>query len=209
MARREIDWRLRMASTYAGLMSPSGGESFMGLRSVRFDSQLHGRIRVVCLFCTREPSCSHLAPCGLLVSALGARHAPALSGMAPKFFRWIHWRYLVEGAHVLRIKFKVASQFHHLLKIKTCCNAAMGHWGQSGVEMTEILVRLGGDLFAGAEVLFDGGDADFKLHPEQVVAGYEIRGGVQVGFRATGSVRPTQRRHQRMRRSFYSVPWST
>src|SRR5450631_3048077 len=114
-------------------------------------------------------------------------------------------RYLVEGAHVLRIKFKVASQFHHLLKIKTCCNAAMGHWGQSGVEMTEILVRLGGDLFAGAEVLFDGGDADFKLHPEQVVAGYEIRGGVQVGFRATGSVRPTQRRHQRMRRSFYSV----
>jgi hypothetical protein len=72
-------------------------------------------------------------------------------------------RYLVEGAHVPRVKFKVASQFHHLLKIKTCCDAAMSHWGQSGVEMTEILVRPGGDLFAEAEVLFDDGDADFKL----------------------------------------------
>jgi hypothetical protein len=77
----------------------------MGLRSVRFDSGLHGRVCVVCLFCAREPPCSHLAPCGLFVSAPGARHAFALGGMAPKFFRWIH-AYLVEGAHALRVKFK-------------------------------------------------------------------------------------------------------
>jgi hypothetical protein len=90
MARREIDLRSGITSTYAGLMSPPGGESPMGLRSVRFDSGLHGRVRVVCLFCAREPPCSHLAPCGLFVSAPGARHASALGGMAPKFFRWIH-----------------------------------------------------------------------------------------------------------------------
>ena len=82
--------RLGVASTYAGLMSPPGGESPMGLRSVRFDSGLHGRVCVVCLFCAREPPCSHLAPCGLFVSAPGARHTFALGGMAPKFFRWIH-----------------------------------------------------------------------------------------------------------------------
>jgi hypothetical protein len=35
--------------------------------------------------------------------------------------------------------------------------------GAIWVEMTEILVRPGGDLFAEAEVLFDDGDADFKL----------------------------------------------
>jgi hypothetical protein len=35
--------------------------------------------------------------------------------------------------------------------------------GAIWVEMTEILVRPGGDLFAEAEVLLDGGDADFKL----------------------------------------------
>jgi hypothetical protein len=102
IARREINSRLGgMASTYARLMSPPGGESFVGLQSVRFNSELHGRVRVVCLFCTREPSCSHLAPCGLFVSAPGTRHASALGGMAPKFFRWIHGGYLVEGAHVL------------------------------------------------------------------------------------------------------------
>jgi hypothetical protein len=44
---------------------------------------------VVCLFCTREPSFSHLAPCGLFVSARGVRHAIAFGGMVPKF-RWIH-----------------------------------------------------------------------------------------------------------------------
>jgi prefoldin subunit 5 len=60
----------------------------------------------------------------------------------------------------MRVKFKVASQFHHLLKIKTCCDAAIRPLGgQSGVEMTEILVRLGSDLFVEAEVLFDGGEA--------------------------------------------------
>jgi hypothetical protein len=97
-----------MASTYARLMSPPGGESFMGLRSVRFNSELHGRVRVVCLFCTREPSCSHLAPCGLFVSAPGTRHAYALGGMAPKFFRWIHCGTSSKQAPALSDKFKAS-----------------------------------------------------------------------------------------------------
>src|ERR1700730_13770427 len=71
-------------------MSPPGRGPSKGLRSVRFDSELHGRVLVVCLFCTREPSCSHLAPCGLFVSAPGTRHAFAFGGMPPKFFRWTH-----------------------------------------------------------------------------------------------------------------------
>jgi hypothetical protein len=62
----------------------------MRLRSVRIDSESHGRVCVVCLFCARQPSCSHLVPCGLFVSAPGARDASALGGVAPKFFRWIH-----------------------------------------------------------------------------------------------------------------------
>jgi hypothetical protein len=91
MVRQGINSRLGMASTYTGHVSPPGGKSFMGLRSVRFNSELHGRVRVVvCLFRAREPSCSHLAPCGLFVSAPGARHASALGGMAPKFLGWIH-----------------------------------------------------------------------------------------------------------------------
>jgi hypothetical protein len=57
---------------------------------VRFDPELHSRVLVVCLFCTREPSFSHLAPCGLFVSARGVRHAIAFGGMVPKLFRWIH-----------------------------------------------------------------------------------------------------------------------
>jgi hypothetical protein len=61
------------------------------LRSIRFNSELHGRARVVvCLFRAREPSCSQLAPCGLFVSAPGARRASTLGGMAPKFIGWIH-----------------------------------------------------------------------------------------------------------------------
>src|ERR1700730_13690301 len=71
-------------------MSPLGRGPSKRLRSVRFDSKLHGRVLVVCLFCTREPSCSHLAPCGLFVSAPRSRHAFAFGGMAPKFFRWTH-----------------------------------------------------------------------------------------------------------------------
>ena len=90
MARREINSRLRLASAYAGLMSPTGRGSSSGLRSVRFDSELHGRVCVVCLFCTREPSCSHLTPSGLFDTAPGTRHQFALGGMAPKFFRWVH-----------------------------------------------------------------------------------------------------------------------
>jgi hypothetical protein len=117
IARREINSRLGgMASTYARVMSPPGGETSVGLQSVRFNSELHGRVRVVCLFCTREPSCSHLAPCGLFVSAPGTRHASALGGMAPKFFRWIHCGTSSKEPTSLGVKFKVASQFQHSLK---------------------------------------------------------------------------------------------
>jgi hypothetical protein len=87
----------------------------MGLRSIRFDSELHGRVRVVCLFCTREPSCSHLAPCGLFVSAPGARHASALGGMAPKFFRWIHCGTSSKEPTPSPSSSKVASQFRRSL----------------------------------------------------------------------------------------------
>jgi hypothetical protein len=117
IARREINLRLGgMASTYASLMSPPGGESSVGLQSVRFNSELHGRVRVVCLFCTHEPSCSHLAPCGLFVSAPGTRHASAPGGMAPKFFRCLHCGTSSKEPTSLRVKFKVASQFQHSLK---------------------------------------------------------------------------------------------
>jgi hypothetical protein len=89
----------------------------MGLPSVRFDSELRGRVRVVvCLFRAREPSCSHLAPCSLFVSGPGVRHASALGGMAPKFFRWIHCGTSSKEPTPLGVKFKVASQFQHLLK---------------------------------------------------------------------------------------------
>jgi hypothetical protein len=63
--------------------------SSMGFRSVRF-SELHGRVLAVCMFCTREPSFSHPAPCALFVSARGVRYAFAFVGLAPKFFRWNH-----------------------------------------------------------------------------------------------------------------------
>jgi hypothetical protein len=58
----------------------------MGLRPVRFDSGSYGRSLVVFLFCTREPSFSHLAPCAFFVAARGARHIFAFGGMPPKFF---------------------------------------------------------------------------------------------------------------------------
>jgi hypothetical protein len=74
----------RLPSTYEGLMSPPRGSS-MGLRSVRF-SELHGRVLAVCMFCTREPSFSHPAPCALFVSVRRTRHALAFVGLTQKFF---------------------------------------------------------------------------------------------------------------------------
>jgi hypothetical protein len=38
------------------------------------------------MFCAREPSFSHPAPCALFIAARGARHAFAFVGFALKFF---------------------------------------------------------------------------------------------------------------------------
>ena len=104
-----------VASTYEGLMSPPVRGSSMGLRSVRF-SESHGRVLAVCMFCTREPSFSHPAPCALFVSARGTRHAFAFVGLAPKFFRWNHGTpYRTEPTNP-KIKSKAAWQFQHSFK---------------------------------------------------------------------------------------------
>jgi hypothetical protein len=96
-------------------MSPLVCGSSMGLRSVRF-SESHGRVLAVCMFCTREPSFSHPAPCALFVSARGTRHAFAFVGLAPKFFRWNHGApHRMETTNP-RIKSEAAWQFQHSYK---------------------------------------------------------------------------------------------
>jgi hypothetical protein len=151
MTRREFNSRLRLASTYAGLMSPTGRGSSRGLRSVRFDSELHSRVCVVCLFCTREPSCSHLTPSGLFDSAPGTRHAFAVGGMAPKFFRWVHCGTSSNAAHEGQVPCSFAVP--PFIRKRHAAAQQRGNWRQSGVEMTGILARLGGDLLIDAEAL--------------------------------------------------------
>jgi hypothetical protein len=67
------------------------------------------------MFCTREPSFSHAAPCALFVSARGTRHAFAFVGLAPKFFRWNHGA-PQNGADQSEDKSEAAWQFRHLYK---------------------------------------------------------------------------------------------
>ena len=98
-----------------GLRSPLVCGSSMGFRSVRF-SELHGRVVAVCMFCTREPSFSHPAPCALFVSARGTRHALAFVGLAQKFFRWNHGTPLRMEPTNPKIKSEAAWQFQHLYK---------------------------------------------------------------------------------------------
>jgi hypothetical protein len=97
-------------------MSPPRGSS-MGLRSVR-SSEPHAPILAICMFCTREPSFSHAAPCALFVSARETRHAFAFVGLAPKFFRRNHGA-PQNGAD----QSEAAWQFQHLYK-KRWCDAA-------------------------------------------------------------------------------------
>jgi hypothetical protein len=86
----------------------------MGLRSVRFGSELGRCVLVVRMFRTREPSRSHPAPCGLFVPARAARHAFAFGGMAPKFVRWIHGAPYRKKAGHLEIKSQAVWRFPNL-----------------------------------------------------------------------------------------------
>ena len=119
----------RLASTYEGLISPLVCGSSLGFRSVRF-SELHGRVLAVCMFCTREPSFSHAAPCALFVSARGTRHAFAFVGLAPKFFRWNHGApQRREPTNPKTSARQLGSSSIHIKK--TWCDAAR-NWRQSG-----------------------------------------------------------------------------